>query len=156
VVGTRITRPDALEKATGGARYLADLARPGLANGKLLLAGVPHARIVQLDVSAARALPGVLAVLTQDDVPDVRYGPFVRDRTLFARDLVRFEGEVVAAVAALTPELAAEACGLIRAEYEPLEPVRLALAGNLCRCTGCQKIVVAVLDAAAELRGARV
>jgi CO/xanthine dehydrogenase Mo-binding subunit len=78
---------------------------------------------VQLDVSAARALPGVLAVLTQDDVPEVRYGPFVRDRTLFARDVVRFEGEVVAAVAALTEEAAAEACRRIRVEYEPLEPV---------------------------------
>jgi CO/xanthine dehydrogenase Mo-binding subunit len=84
---------------------------------------VPHARIVELDVSAARGLPGVLAVLTQDDVPDVRYGPFVLDRTLFARDVVRFEGEVVAAVAALTEEAAAEACRLIRVEYEPLEPV---------------------------------
>src|SRR5207253_8937817 len=64
-----------------------------------------------------------LAVLPQADVPDVRYGAFVRDRTLFARDVVRFEGEVVAAVAALTPELAEEACRLIRVDYELLEPV---------------------------------
>lgn len=62
-------------------------------------------------------------MLTQDDVPETRYGPFVRDRTLFATDVVRFEGEVVAAVAALTPEIAAEACRLIRVEYEPLDPV---------------------------------
>jgi CO/xanthine dehydrogenase Mo-binding subunit len=123
VVGTRVTRQDALEKATGGAHYLADLVRPGLLHGKLLLAGLPHARISRLDVSAARALPGVLAVLTQDDVPDVHYGPLVRDRTLFARDVVRFEGEVVAAVAAVTVEVAADACRLIRVEYEPLEPV---------------------------------
>jgi CO/xanthine dehydrogenase Mo-binding subunit len=123
VVGTRIPRQDALEKATGGARYLADLALPGLAHAKLLLAGVPHARILELDVSAARALPGVFAVLTQEDVPQVRYGPFVRDRTLFARDVVRFEGEVVAAVAALTPEAAEAACRLIRVRYEPIEPV---------------------------------
>ena len=99
VVGTRLIRQDAFEKATGAARYVADLQPPGLAHGKLLLAGVPHARIVRLDVSAARSLPGVLAVLTRDDVPDVRYGPFVRDRTLFATEVVRFEGEVVAAVA---------------------------------------------------------
>ena len=123
VVGTHVTRQDALEKATGAARYLADLTFPGLAHGKLLLAGLPHARIRSLDVSAARALPGVLAVLTQDDVPDVRYGPFVRDRTLFAHEVVRFEGEVVAAVAALTPDAAEEASRLIRVEYEPLEPV---------------------------------
>jgi len=123
VVGSRLVRQDALEKATGAARYLADLAVPGLAHAKLLTAGVAHARMVRLDVSAARALPGVLAVLTAADVPDVRYGPFVRDRTLFAGEVVRFEGEVVAAVAALTPELAAEACRLVRVEYEPLDPV---------------------------------
>jgi CO/xanthine dehydrogenase Mo-binding subunit len=94
-----------------------------MAHGKRLLAGVAHARIVRLDVTAALALPGVLAVLTQDDVPEARYGPFVRDRTLFARDVVRFEGEVVAAVAALTPEAAEAACAAIVVEYEPLEPV---------------------------------
>src|SRR5262249_47481597 len=107
VVGSRLVRQDALEKATGAARYLADLRVPGLAHAKLLTAGIPHAKILRLDVSAARALPGVLAVLTREDVPDVRYGPFVRDRALFAGDLVRFEGEIVAAVAALTPEIAA-------------------------------------------------
>jgi CO/xanthine dehydrogenase Mo-binding subunit len=123
VVGTRVVRQDALEKATGAARYLADLAVPSLAHAKLLLAGMPHARLHGMDVSAARALPGVLAVLTQADVPDVRYGPFVRDRTLFARDVVRFEGELVAAVAALSPEIAEEACRLIHVDYEPLEPV---------------------------------
>ena len=123
VVGSRLVRQDALEKATGAARYLADLSVPGLAHAKLLTAGIPHARVLRLDVSAARALPGVLAVLTREDVPDVRHGPFVRDRALFAGDLVRFEGEVVAAVAALTPEIAAEACRLVRVDYEPLEAV---------------------------------
>lgn len=121
--GTRLTRQDALEKATGTARYLADLALPGLAHARLLTAGIPHARVVRLDVSAARALPGVLAVLTRHDVPDVRYGPFVRDRTLFAGDVVRFDGEVVAAVAAVTAEIADEACRLVRVDYEPLEAV---------------------------------
>jgi len=65
----------------------------------------------------------VVAVLTQDDVPDVRYGHFVRDRTLFVRDTVRFQGEVLAAVAALTPEVAEEASRLIEVEYDRLEPV---------------------------------
>jgi CO/xanthine dehydrogenase Mo-binding subunit len=123
VVGSRLVRQDALEKATGAARYLADLRVPGLAHAALLTAGIPHANVLRMDVSAARALPGVLAVLTRDDVPDVRYGPFVRDRALFAGDLVRFEGEVVAAVAALTPEIAAEACRLVRVDYKPLAPV---------------------------------
>lgn len=123
VVGRRFIRQDGLEKVTGAARYLADLTRPGLLHGRLLLAGVPHARIRKLETRAARALPGVLAVLTQEDVPDVRYGPFVRDRTLLARDVVRFEGEAVAAVAALTPAIAEEACRLVKVEHEPLPAV---------------------------------
>ncbi len=118
-------RGDGQAKATGQARYTADLAFPGLAHARLLLAGRAHARIVRLDTTRARALPGVLAVLTQDDVPKRRYGSFdlVLDRTLFARDRVRFEGEVVAAVAALTPELAAAAIAAIEVEYEDLPPI---------------------------------
>ena len=118
-------RPDGEAKATGQARYTGDLSFPGLAHARLLLAGRAHARIVRLDTARARALPGVLAVLTQDDVPDRRYGSFdlVLDRTLFARDVVRFEGEVVAAVAALTPEQAAAAVAAIDVEYEDLPPI---------------------------------
>ena len=118
-------RGDGQAKVTGQARYTADLSVPGLAHAKLLLAGRAHARIVRIDTSRARALPGVLAVLTQADVPDRRYGSYslVLDRTLFARDVVRFEGEVVAAVAALTPEGAAAAVAAIDVEYEDLPPI---------------------------------
>ncbi len=118
-------RADGPAKATGQARYTADLAFPGLAHARLLLAGRAHARIVRLDTTRARAVPGVLAVLTQDDVPERRYGSFdlVLDRTLFARDIVRFEGEVVAAVAALTPEQAAAGVAAIEVEYEDLAPI---------------------------------
>src|SRR4029077_15235742 len=79
----------------------------------------------RLDTSRARALPGVLAILTADDVPDRRYGSFdyVLDRTLFARDVVRFEGEVVAAVAALSVDQAAAAVAAIEVEYEDLPAV---------------------------------
>jgi CO/xanthine dehydrogenase Mo-binding subunit len=62
-------------------------------------------------------------VLTYEDVPDVLYGQLVQDRRLFARDRVRFEGDVVAAVAALTPAIAAEAAAVIDVEYEPLQAV---------------------------------
>jgi CO/xanthine dehydrogenase Mo-binding subunit len=118
-------RPDGIAKATGQARYTADLAFPGLVHAKLLLAGRAHARIVRLDTRRARTMRGVLAVLTGSDVPDRRYGSFelVLDRTLFARDVVRFEGEVVAAVAALTPELAAAAVEAIEVEYADLPAV---------------------------------
>ena len=118
-------RADGQAKATGQARYTADLPFPGLAHARLLLAGRSRARIRGLDTSRARAIPGVLAVLTADDVPDRRYGSFdfVLDRTLFARDVVRFEGEVVAAVAALTPEIAAAALEAIDVDYEDLAPI---------------------------------
>ena len=62
-------------------------------------------------------------MITHEDVPDVRYGPFVQDRRLFAKDKVRYEGELVAAVAALTPEIAQRAVELIEVDYEPLEIV---------------------------------
>jgi CO/xanthine dehydrogenase Mo-binding subunit len=118
-------RADGHAKATGQARYTADLAFPGLAYARLLLAGRAHARIRRLDTTRAQGMPGVLAVLTAADVPARRYGSFdfVLDRTLFATDVVRFEGEVVAAVAALSPEIAAAAIEAIEVDYEDLPAV---------------------------------
>jgi CO/xanthine dehydrogenase Mo-binding subunit len=116
-------RPDGKEKVTGSGRYTADLSLTGQLHAKLRYADHTHARIVSIDASRARALPGVLAVLTHEDVPDVLYGDLVQDRRLFARESVRFEGDVVAAVAALTSEIAAEAAAAIEVEYEPLSPV---------------------------------
>jgi CO/xanthine dehydrogenase Mo-binding subunit len=117
-------RQDGKDKVTGLGRYTADLTRTGMLHARFRYSDHAHARLVSVDTSRARALPGVFAVLTQEDVPDVRYGGFVEDRTLFARDVVRFEGEIVAAVAALTPEIADRAAALIDVEYEPLPVVR--------------------------------
>ena len=108
---------------TGQGRYAADVTLPGMLHVRFLYADTPHARIKRLDVARARQLPGVVAVITQADVPLIRYGGFVEDRTLFARGVVRFEGEVVAGVAALSRDIADAACQLIEVEYEPLEPV---------------------------------
>jgi CO/xanthine dehydrogenase Mo-binding subunit len=113
-------RGDGLEKVTGQARYAADLVLPGMLEGRFLLAGLPHARIRRLDTAKAEGLPGVVAVVTQRDVPQLHYGSAVKDRTLFADGVVRFEGEVVAAVAARTADAAAEAIAAIEVEYEPL------------------------------------
>jgi CO/xanthine dehydrogenase Mo-binding subunit len=123
VIGERVLRQDGQEKVTGGAQYTADMPMSGMAHGRFLYAPHARARIVRLDVTAARALSGVFAVVSQDDAPDVRYGGFVKDRTVFAKDEVRFEGEIVAAVAAISPEVAAQALELIDVEYEPLPPV---------------------------------
>jgi CO/xanthine dehydrogenase Mo-binding subunit len=120
---TTFVRPDGKEKVTGAGRYTADLTFTGMAHARFRYADHPHARIVRIDTSKARALPGVVAVLTQDDLPDVRFGGLVRDRTLFAKDIVRFEGEIVAGVAALTERIAAEAADLIEVDYVPLPEV---------------------------------
>ena len=78
---------------------------------------------MRIDASKARALPGVLAVVTHEDVPDVLYGGMVKDRRLFARDTVRFEGDIIAGVAATTAEIAEHAAALIEVEYEQLPAV---------------------------------
>ena len=95
-----IIRSDGKEKVTGTGRYTADLTLAGQLLAKFRYADHTHARIVRIDAAKARALPGVLAVVTHEDVPDVLYGGMVKDRRLFARDTVRFEGDIVAAVAA--------------------------------------------------------
>jgi CO/xanthine dehydrogenase Mo-binding subunit len=120
---TTFLRPDGKEKVTGSGRYTADLSLTGQLHAKFRYADHTHARIVSIDAGKARALPGVLAVLTHEDVPDVLYGDLAEDRRLFARERVRFEGDVVAAVAALTPEIAAEAAAAVEVEYEPLPAV---------------------------------
>jgi CO/xanthine dehydrogenase Mo-binding subunit len=121
--GTLFVRPDGHEKVTGSGRYTADLTFTGEAYAAFRYADHPHARIARIDTSAARALPGVIAVLTHNDVPDVLYGGMVQDRRLFARDAVRFEGDIVAGVAALTPEIARRAAALVAVELEPLAVV---------------------------------
>ena len=118
-----LIRQDGHEKVTGSGRYAADMTVTGMLHGAFRIADVPHARIRRLDATAARALPGVHAVITAADVPEVRYGAFLKDRTLFARDVVRWEGELIAAVAATTPAIAARAAALIEVDLEPLPAV---------------------------------
>src|SRR5262245_4963523 len=97
-------RPDGKEKVTDCGRYAADLNLTGQLHAKFRCADHTHAHIVSIDSGRPRAMPCVFAVLTHEDVPDVFYGELVQDRRLFARDRVRFEGDIVAAVAALTPQ----------------------------------------------------
>ncbi len=116
-------RPDGKEKVTGAGRYTADVSLAAQLYARFRYADHPRARIIRIDTTRAKQVPGVLAVLTHEDVPDVLYGQMAKDRRLFAKDEVRFEADVVAAVAAMTPALAEQAVGLIDVEYEPLAPV---------------------------------
>jgi 4-hydroxybenzoyl-CoA reductase subunit alpha len=125
VLGGRAVRLDAPDKVTGRALFADDLTRPGMLHGALLQSPLPHARILRIDTTRAERLPGVKAVLTAESSPDVLFGvsPARYDERVFALDKVRYVGDEIAAVAAVDRETALEAVGLIRVEYEPLEPV---------------------------------
>ena len=123
VVGKSLPRMDGAGKVTGTAVYAADFALPGMLVGKVFRSTEPHARIVRLDTARARALPGVRAVMTAADVPDVRYGGALKDETVFARGKVRYVGQPVAAVAATTREAAEAALAAIEVVYAPLPAV---------------------------------
>lgn len=117
-------RVDAWEKVTGRATYAGDVYLPGMLMCKVLPSSRSHARIVSIDTSRAEALPGVRAVITGEDFPEIRFGSgALKDRYILARDKVCYVGEPVAAVAAEDEITAQEAVGLIEVEYEDLEPV---------------------------------
>ena len=127
-VGLAIPRPDSPEKVTGQVQYVADLKPRGLLHAKLLRSPHAHARILRIDTSRARELPGVRAVLTAADVPELKRKTPTRAHAVLAIDRVIFVGHPVAAVAADEPGIAEEALDLIEVEYEVLpaavDPVR--------------------------------
>ncbi len=132
-VGTRPIRPDGVDKVTGRARYGADASLPRMLHGAVLRSPYAHARIVSIDTSKASELPGVKAILTADDLPqvetgwvgDIAYGSDLGEMAanIMARRKVLYHGHAVAAVSATSDERAREACEMIEVEYEPLEPV---------------------------------
>ncbi len=121
-IGTAAPRPEGPDKATGRARYIHDLDRPGMLYGKVKFSEHAHARILNIDTSRAERLPGVRAVITAYNTPELRIG-FLRDNFALKKGKVRQFRDEVAAVAATDPEIAAEAVGLIQVEYEPLPAV---------------------------------
>jgi CO/xanthine dehydrogenase Mo-binding subunit/aerobic-type carbon monoxide dehydrogenase small subunit (CoxS/CutS family) len=123
VVGHSLPRADSLEKVTGRAPYAYDMHLPGMAWGEILRSPLPHARITSLDASAAKAIPGVLAVYTQRDMPQNKYGAFVQDETALADGVVRYQGEGVAAVIAVDEQTALRGIEAIDVDYEPLPGV---------------------------------
>ncbi len=120
-IGKGTARGDAAEIVTGTAAFISDLRMPGMLYGKILKSPFPHANIIGIDVTKAEQLPGVCAVLTYKNIPDWHLrtpgsAPILEQR-------VRFVGDAVALVAAETEEIAEEALGLIRVEYEQLPAV---------------------------------
>ncbi len=121
-VGHAVKRPDSPDKLTGKALYIHDIERPGMLHGAIRHSDHAHARIKRIDTSRAEALPGVAAVITAYDTPELRIG-FLRDNFALKRDRVRQYRDEVAAVAATEPEIAREAASLIEVEYDFLPAV---------------------------------
>ena len=114
LLGKRLPKPDAINRVTGRMVYADDMALPGVLAGKILGSPVAHGRIRRLDTSKAERLPGVYAVVTARDAPSNFYGGIIRDKLIFARDVVRYHGDPIAAVAADTVDTAEEATGRLR------------------------------------------
>jgi CO/xanthine dehydrogenase Mo-binding subunit len=136
VVGGSQARADAWEKVLGRPIYAGDLAVAGMLHGRIVRSPYASARIVRIDTSTARALRGVIAVLTHQDVPqnalrmdlpgrmaEATAGAVLATQPVLAEGRVRFQGEPVVAIAAETLEIAAEAAERVRVEYEPLPGV---------------------------------
>src|SRR5438132_10697695 len=122
-IGKPAPKIEGVEKVSGKAVYTADNLLPGTIWGKVLRSPYPHARVVRVDTSRAASQPGIMAVLTAADIPDVLTGRRLRDMPMLARDRVRFIGEKVAVVAAEDRDLAEEAVQLIEVEYEELPAI---------------------------------
>ncbi len=118
-VGKRVPKLDAMDKATGQSQYIQDVKVPGMLYGKILYSKYPHARIVNIDTSKAKKLPGVRAVLTGADIPEIKFGVYKDNRPLKTGKVRSYRDEV-AAVAAVDPDTAAEALSLIEVTYEAL------------------------------------
>ena len=121
-VGKRIPKIDAVDKATGRVQYIQDLKVPGMLYGKILYSKYPHAKIVNIDTSRAKKLPGVRTVITGEDIPEFRFGVYKDNRPLKRGKVCSYRDEV-AAVAAIDLDIAKEALSLIEVTYEALPAV---------------------------------
>jgi CO/xanthine dehydrogenase Mo-binding subunit len=126
LIGTRPIRPDGVDKVTGRARYGADMSMPGQLTGLILRSPHAHAKVTKIDTSKAEKLPGVKAVITSADLPDLTDG----DKSMYdmlensmARGTVFYDGHAVAAVAAIDAATAKKALKLIKVDYEVLPHV---------------------------------
>ena len=133
IVGTRPIRPDGVDKVTGRANFGADMKMPGMLWGKIKRSPHAHARIASINTDKAMALPGVKAVTTRADFPDIPpdkrtigampHNLWDLSRNCMAKGKALYEGHAVAAVAATSPAIAEQALDLIEVEYEVLPHV---------------------------------
>ncbi len=122
-VGQRASRPDGRLHGLGQTQYIDDITFPHMLHAKILRSEYPHARIVSVDTSEAEKMPGVLATLTGAEIPENSFGPTFQDQPVLAYPIARHRGDGVAAVAATSEQLAADALEKIKVVYEPLPAV---------------------------------
>ncbi|MEX0796244.1 MAG: xanthine dehydrogenase family protein molybdopterin-binding subunit [Acidimicrobiia bacterium] len=122
-IGAAAPRSDADTKVRGTATYGVDVSLPGMIHGAIMRSPVARGRIRRIDTSKAESMPGVWAVITASDAPSHRTGLKIRDERMFATDLISFEGEPIAAVAAESRELARRAVAAIEVDIEETQPV---------------------------------
>jgi CO/xanthine dehydrogenase Mo-binding subunit len=123
VVGTAAPRVDGVAKVTGRTTYGADVIFPGMLWCRYVRSTMPHARLVRVDTTRAKHMPGVHAVITAQDIPDLLWGRMMMDMPVLARGKVRFVGEPIAAVAADDPDQAEAAALAVEIEYEELPAI---------------------------------
>src|SRR5262245_7195794 len=123
IIGQPLPRVEGAEKVSGAWRYAADHIRPGMLWGKVLHSPYAHARILNIDVTRAKNLPGVKGIVTAADINPRLIGAVLQDMPVLAQDRVRYIGEEIAAVAAVDADTAEEAIHLIDVDYEELPPV---------------------------------
>lgn len=127
-IGVSVPRVDGVKKVTGAAKYVGDMKWPRMLYAKCVKSPYAHAKILSIDVSAAKALKGVHDVITGDYYTK-RGGLYLEDKNFLAVNTVKFCGEPVVAVAAETPEIAEAACELVKVEYEPLPVINNPMEG---------------------------
>lgn len=145
MIGQAVPKVDAFAKVTGRQIYPSDVNQPNALWVQVLRAAHPHARIGQIDTSAATALPGVVCVLTARDIPGRNaFGLIVPDQPVLCDEVVRYEGDAIAVIAAESNHIARQARDLIHVDYEPLptlsdarqaleaDAIRIQPNGNLC------------------------
>ena len=125
ILGQNFSRVDGPAKLRGSAQFTGDIEMPGMVYAKVLRSAYAHARLTRVNAEKAQKLPGVVAVLTRDDLKRMNayFGPVVKDQPVVALDRVRYVGDIIAAVAAEEKDIAEEALELIEVDYEPLPAI---------------------------------
>ena len=125
--GRSIPRIESKQKVSGTAEYIHHFTLPGMLYGKIFRSTITHGKIISINTDAAQSYPGVVSVITGEDIkkiiPSPYYGPAFLDQPILAIDKVHFIGEPVAVVVSHSPHIAEAACQLIEADYEELEAV---------------------------------